>query len=387
MPSFPFPAGQTATPTTAAKLRILHTEWSDGWGGQERRIIGEMAGLTARGHHVVLATRPQCKIAGEAAKIGIPLLFLPMRNKADLRSIILLARYLRREEIQVVNTHSGVDSWIGAFAAKLAGTPVLVRTRHLNIPLKRNWLNFVHYLADQIISCGETMKTRLVEICHFPPTQVTSIPTGIDFTRFTPSHSRQQVRQALGLAPEDFVVLMAGIIRSVKRHAIALQAFQHLLQRHPAAQLLLAGEGPMLERTQQLAAELHIADKVHFLGHREDVPDLMAAADLLLLTSSSEGVPQAVTQALGLGVPVVATSVGGVPELIWHEETGLLVPAENPQATADALLRIAEDPALAARLGAAGRAHALANYSHTAMLDKTEALLNALLAAKAGAPA
>lgn len=387
MPSFPPPAGQATIPAAAAKLRILHTEWSDGWGGQERRIIGEMAGLTARGHHVVLATRPQCKIAGKAAKIGIPVLFLPMRNKADLRSIIPLARYLRREAIQVVNTHSGVDSWIGAFAAKLAGTPVLVRTRHLNIPLKRSWLNFVHYLADQIISCGETMKTQLVEGCHFPPTQVTSIPTGIDFTRFTPSHSRQQVRQALALAPEDFVVLMAGIIRSVKRHAIALQAFQHLLQRHPTAQLLLAGEGPMLERMQQLAAELHIADKVHFLGHREDVPDLMAAADLLLLTSSSEGVPQAVTQALGLGVPVVATSVGGVPELILHEETGLLVPAENPQATADALLRIAEDPALAARLGAAGRAHALANYSHTAMLDKTEALLNALLAAKAGEPA
>jgi glycosyltransferase involved in cell wall biosynthesis len=360
-------------------LRILHTEWSDGWGGQERRIISEMAGMARRGHHVVLATRPQCRIAAEAAKIGIPVLLLPMRNKADLASIIPLARYLSREGIQVVNTHSGVDSWIGAFAAKLARTPALVRTRHLNIPLKRNWVNFVHYMANRIVSCGQTMKSQLVEGCGFPPEQVISIPTGIDFARFTPARPRSQVRQELGIAEDEFAVLMVGVIRSVKRHEIALRAFQAFLEKHPAAQLLLAGDGPMRERMVELAAELGIAGKARFLGHREDVPDLMAAADLLLLTSRSEGVPQAVTQALGLGLPVVATAVGGVPELIIHERTGLLVPPEDPHAAAEAMLRVADDAQLAARLGGAGRRHALAEFSLDAMLDNTEALLNALV--------
>jgi glycosyltransferase involved in cell wall biosynthesis len=366
------------------QLRILHTEWSDGWGGQERRIISEMAGMASRGHHVVLATRPQCRIAAEAAKIGIPVLLLPMRNKADLGSIIPLARYLSREGIQVVNTHSGVDSWIGAFAAKLARTPALVRTRHLNIPLKRNWMNFVHYMANRIVSCGQTMKSQLVGGCGFPPEQVTSIPTGIDFARFAPARSRSQVRQELGIAEDEFAVLMVGVIRSVKRHEIALRAFQVFLEKHPGAQLLLAGEGPMRERMVELAAELGITGKVRFLGHREDVPDLMAAADLLLLTSRSEGVPQAVTQALGLGLPVVATAVGGVPELIIHERTGLLVPPEDPHAAAEAMLRVADDAQLAARLGEAGRRHALAEFSLDAMLDNTESLLNALLQAGPG---
>lgn len=259
------------------KLRILHTEWSDGWGGQERRIASEMTGLARRGHHVVPAPRPRRKTAAKAAESGMPVLFLPMGGKPDLRSILPLARHLRREAIQVVNT-----------------------------------------------------------------------PTGIAFDRFSPSHSRENVRQALNVPAGAFLVLMVGVIRSVKRHEVALRAFRLFLGRHPAACLVLAGEGPMEEQTKQLSAELGLGERARFLGHREDVPDLMAAADVLLLTSRSEGVPQAVTQALGLGVPVVATAAGGVPERVIHERTGLLVPPENPEAVAAALSRIADDPAEAA---------------------------------------
>lgn len=367
---------------SAPPLRILHTEWSDGWGGQERRIVSEMEGMMKRGHHVVLATRSTCRILEEAQRRNIPVLPMAMKGKFDLGAIRQLARYLKAERIQVVNTHSGIDSWVGALAAKLAGTPVLVRTRHLNIPLKRAWHNFVHFLPDSLVTCGETMSRHLEEGCGFPAEQLTSIPTGIDFSRFTPLHTRQETRQSLGIPEEDFLVLMVGVIRSVKRHEIALRAFGRFLERHPSAHLVLAGEGPMQERMEQLATELAIAERVHFLGHREDVPDLLGAADLVLLTSRSEGVPQAVTQALGLGVPVVATAVGGVPELVIHERTGLLVPPEDPQAAAEAMARLADDPALAARLGEEGRRHVMAEFSLDAMLDKTERLYHALLEKK-----
>lgn len=363
-------------------LRILHTEWSDGWGGQERRIVSEMEGMRRRGHHVLLVTRSHCRIRKEAEQRGIPVTTLDMRGKFDIRAIRALARLLKREAIQVVDTHSGIDSWVGALAAKLAGTPVLVRTRHLNIPLKRSWLNFVHYLPDALVTCGEAMRRQLVENCGFPAEELANIPTGIDFGRFKASKSRDNLRQELGLAPDIQVALMVGVIRGVKRHEVALRAFHAFSQSHPEAMLLLAGEGPMRPDMERLAAELGITDKVRFLGHREDVPDLMAAADLLLLTSRSEGVPQAVTQAMGMGLPVVATAVGGVPELVIHERTGLLVPPEDPTAVAQAMLRLAEDPELAARLGEAGRRHAQAEFSLDAMLDKTEHLFQALLAKK-----
>ncbi|MGD9787002.1 MAG: glycosyltransferase [Sulfuricellaceae bacterium] len=367
---------------TSSSLRILHTEWSDGWGGQERRIIAEMTGMKARGHDMILATRPQCRIREEAQRQGIRVLEVDMRGKFDWQAILKLARHLKKEAVQVVDTHSGIDSWIGALAAKLAHTPVLVRTRHLNNPLRRSWLNFVHYLPDRIVTCGENTRAQLVGQCGFPAEQIASIPTGIDFSNFSPSLSRPSVRQALGIGDNDFLVLMVGILRSVKRHEIAMQAFQRFLERQPNAWLVLAGEGPMREGLGKLAAQLGIADRIKFLGHREDIPDLLAAADILLLTSRSEGVPQAVTQALGLGVPVIATAVGGVPELIIHEKTGLLVPPENPKAAAEALSRLANDPAFAARLGEAGRRHALDHFSLDTMLDKTESLFHTLLAEK-----
>lgn len=366
-------------------LRILHTEWSDGWGGQERRVISEIEGMRRRGHAVALATRCGCRIAQEAARRDIPVQYFPMRGKFDAASIMGLCRYLRRERIQVVNTHSGIDSWIGAFAGKLAGVPLLIRTRHLNLPLRRNRFNFVHFMADRIVTCGESMRHMLVSQCGFPPAQLASIPTGVDFSRFHPTKDRSQVRAEIGVGDDDYLILMVGVIRGVKRHTVALEAFRRLAAR-PGITLALAGDGPMRPDMEQLAQSLGIADRVRFLGQREDIPDLITAADLLLLTSRSEGVPQAVTQALGLGTPVVSTDVGGVPELIRHEQTGLLVPAEDPPAVAEAISRLAGDPTLSRQLAAQGKAHVIAGFSLEAMLDKTERLLHDGLAQKTARP-
>lgn len=354
-------------------MRILHTEWSDGWGGQERRILAEMCGMAARGHWVALATRPQARLVEKARQAGLPVFTFPFRGKLDPVTLVGLMRLIGRERVDIVNTHSGLDSWVGGLAARLAGARLL-RTRHLNYPLHRSWHNFIHYLPQRIIACGEVMRRDLIERDGFPPQQLASIPTGIDFQTFRPRHSRQETRAALGLAEESWVILMVGVIRQVKRHEIALEALAALGGRVPNLVLLLAGDGPREENVRRYAEELGVADRVRFLGHRDDVPDLLAAADCFILTSRSEGVPQAVTQALGSGLPVVATAVGGVPELVQDGVTGLLVPAENPAAVADALARVATEPGLAARLAAGGQAHAQVHFSLQAMIDATEAL-------------
>lgn len=363
------------------KYRILHTEWSDGWGGQERRIVSEMAGMRARGHRVWLATRPRCIIAGKAREAGIDVVELPFAGKADLRTILPLARLIRREAIDIVGTHSGIDSWVGAFAAKLGGAQ-LIRTRHLNIPLHRSWHNFVHFMADRIVTCGETMRNNLTNKCGFPAAQVTSIPTGIDFDRFRATHPRPETRSILGIDDKAFVVLMVGVIRAVKRHEVALRAFAQFSRLCPGATLLLAGDGPMQGDMEKLARDLELGESVRFLGHRDDVPDLLGAADCLLLTSRSEGIPQAVTQAMGAALPVVATAVGGVPELVIDGETGLLENAENIDGIAAALTRLYREPAFRERLGAAARRHVATRFSLDAMLDATEALYCAVLAEK-----
>ena len=291
-------------------MRILHTEWSDGWGGQERRILSEAQGLAARGHQLWIATRPQCRLREEARRCNVPVLEVPIRGRFDARSIGRLARLMHELRVQVVNTHSGIDTWAGSLAARLARVPVLVRTRHLDLPLRRHWLNFVHYLPDAVISCGEHMRSHLIQ-SGFPAPIVTSIPTGVDFSRFSSMRARADIRAELGrdldLPQDAFLVLMVGVIRGVKRHEIALRALHLLRGRVPQAHLAVAGEGPMRIDMERLAAQLGIEAAVRFLGYRDDVPDLMQGADALLLTSRSEGVPQAVTQAMGMGLPVVAT--------------------------------------------------------------------------------
>jgi glycosyltransferase involved in cell wall biosynthesis len=355
------------------KYTVLHTEWSDGWGGQEHRILNEMLGMQRRGHRVLLATRAHAQIAERARKAGIEVFTLPFAGKFDLRTIVPLSRLAKRERVDIVNTHSGNDSWSGGLAAKFAGI-TLVRTRHLNIPLKRSWHNFVHELPACIVTCGETMRTQLQQECGFEPERLASIPTGVDFEQFAPNKTREQMRAELGYGVAEWLILMVGVIREVKRHDVALQAFARVYQKHPQARLLLAGDGPKRGDTEALAKELGIADAVRFLGHRNDVPDLMAASDCSLLTSRSEGVPQAVTQALGLGLPTVATAVGGVPELVIDGQTGLLAPSGDDAALAAALNRLIEQPALAKTLSDAARAHARGQYSLNAMLDATEAL-------------
>lgn len=360
-----------------ARLNILHTEWSDGWGGQEQRVFSEMCGMAARGHHLVLACRETARLRKALEDSQVQVEVLPFRGKLDMASIAPLIRIIRQRHIDIVNTHSGIDSWTGGLAARWCGVK-LVRTRHLNLPLKRNWLNFVHYLPQRVVTCGEAMRQNLLQ-AGFPPGQVVSIPTGIDFDRFRPDRERDAVRQDLALPDQAFVILMVGVIRGIKRHEVALRAFAQVYRKNPAAVLVLAGEGPMRVDMERLARELGIEDAVRFLGHRSDVPNLLEAADCLLLTSRSEGVPQAIAQAMGAALPVVATAVGGVPELVHDGETGLLVAAENVDGVASALLRLLGDPELAGRLGAAARGYVLERYSLKAMLDKTEALYTNLL--------
>jgi len=218
-----------------------------------------------------------------------------------------------------------------------------------------------------------------VQECGFSDDKVISIPTGINFSGFTPCRSRAQVRAELGLPQDAFVILMAGIIRSVKRHEVALRAMAQLSTRIGSSYLILAGDGPLTESMKQLAEEVGIVDKVIFLGYRNDIADLMGAADCLLLTSRSEGAPQAVTQALGAGLPVVATAVGGVPELVHDRRTGLLVPAEDVTGITNALEYIFQHPEEAKELARQGREHARSHYSLEAMLERTELEYQTLL--------
>jgi glycosyltransferase involved in cell wall biosynthesis len=251
----------------------------------------------------------------------------------------------------------------------------------LNIPLKRNIFNFIHYLPDAYITCGTNMRRTLVEDCGFPPADVVSIPTGVADEFFNVNRDPSGRLKYVG-AEAAPIISNVGILRGVKGHEVTLRAVPKVVEAFPGARFLFVGDGPKLNGLRGMARSLGIDGRVVFTGYVGDVAGIYAFTDVAVLSSHSEGVPQSVMQAMAAGVPVVATRVGGVPEVVVHESTGLLVNPSDHDALADGVIRILRDKALAAALCERARQFIYENHSATVMLDKIEALYYRLLEAK-----
>ncbi|MFH1091883.1 MAG: glycosyltransferase [Pseudomonadota bacterium] len=279
------------------ELKVLHTEWSDGLGGQEMRILLEAKTIAALGHQVTILSRPGCRIVDQARETGLRVIETPMRESYDLPALFRLVMLFRRERFNVINTHSSVDSWLASAAAKLTRAPVLVRTRHLSVPVSDHFLNFVYRWPDGIVVTAEATRRRLIEVNRIDPERIATIPTGVDLNRFHPDLDPGDIRARLGLAPGLRVATMVAVLRSWKRHEVFLEAAAELAANRPELRFLVVGEGPRRPHIEEKIRELNLGQKVIMTGHRLDIPEILAISDVTALTSeSSEGVPQSVLQ-------------------------------------------------------------------------------------------
>jgi len=353
-------------------LRIVHTEASHGWGGQEIRILTEAAGMIGRGHQVILLCPEKARIYEEAKSWGIPVQALPIGRK-NLAGLLGLRRWLKGNAANVVNTHSSTDTWLTALAmATLPSPPVLVRTRHISAPIPDNWpTQWLYQTATRhIITTGEKLRQRLITHNGYRPESITSVPTGIDTARFVPG-DKQTARQQLGLPEAAPIVGIVATLRSWKGHTYLLDAFAEL--KNPAACLVIVGDGPQREALRAQAAKKGLGDRVLMPGNQRDVLPWLHAMDIFALPSyANEGVPQSILQAMLCGLPVVTTTVGSILEAVQDGETGLIVEPKNAEALGTAIERLLDDSSLRQRLGEQARSTALEKFSLEAMLDKME---------------
>lgn len=368
---------------------ILHTEWSDGWGGQEQRIILECLKVRALGHQVVIACQPGSGILAKARENGIQVEELVIRGQFDLRAIRDICRLVRKYQVTVLNTHSGKDTWVGSLAAKLAGVPLLIRTRHLSLPISTNPLNFVHRLADGVVTTGESIRNEMIRVNGISPDRIISIATGVSLDRFDPlTANGAGVRRELGIGDQCQVVTMVAVLRGMKRHDLLVSAAVALREKLPDVVYLLVGDGPGNDSIRALVHDAGLEDNFIFTGYRSDVPDILAASDVVVLTSDrNEGVPQSISQAMAMERAVVAAPVGSIAELVRDGETGLLAETGNAQSFAAQIETLLVDEQLRTRLGKAARQHVLANYTDTIMAEKTIAFYQHLLECKKGSTA
>jgi glycosyltransferase involved in cell wall biosynthesis len=356
---------------------VLHTEASPGLGGQEVRTLNEARWTGERGWRVLLACQPGGRLHERARAAGLEVVPLRMAGAFDPRALVALVRLIRRERVSLVHTHSSVDAWLGGMAARLCRVPV-VRTRHVSIAIRRGPNPVYRWLADRVVTSGEAIR-RMVMDAGVPPDRVVAIPAGVNLEAFPFGLRAPETARELGLGTP--VIGSVAMFRGSKGHPQLLQAFAMVREKRPTASLLLVGDGIRRAWVEQLARDAKLSDAVVFTGFRPDVPALLGTMDCFVLASTrTEGVPQALLQAFAAGVPVVASRIGGIPEVVRDGETGLLVPSESVPALAAAIGRVLDDPEAAALRARAARALVEERFSHESAVGRLLRLYDELLA-------
>ncbi len=350
--------------------RIVHSEASLGWGGQEHRVFAELLGFRERGAWTALLAPESSVVFQRARDAGIIVKHLDVRKVRYPVNAFRLKNWLRENGVQVVNTHSSRDGYVVGAAARLAGTPLLIRSRHIDVTYPNRWASRHAFttLADHVITTSDKITANLRETFSLAGDRISTVATGIDLERF--SREGEKADLAEGETP---LVGMVSVLRSWKGHPFFLEAAGILKGRGVTARFVIVGEGPQRENIEAKIAELKLGADVTLAGHREDVPAVLRALDALAIPSTGhEGVPQIGLQALACRTPVVGSDAGGIPEIIRPDETGRIVPAEDATALADAIEATLRDRETTERFRDAGRRLVEREHSLDHMLDRLE---------------
>lgn len=288
-----------------------------------------------------------------------------------------LANFLRREKVRVVHAHHYSPFFYATAARGLHASPSVLYAEHGPFGGCRSRRSRVLYnrlavrKVDRLVAVGETMREAMARNDGFPADKVEVIYNGVDTSVFASDRRhRAAVRLAMGLAPAEFVVIHVARLDPVKDHVTAVKTMQLVARQRPNVRLLLVGEGSEQARIETEITSRGLAPYVRLLGMRDDVANLLQAADLFLLTSINETIPVAAIEAMCIGLPVVATRVGGMPEVVIDGETGLLRSSGDSEALAAAILHLMELPALACEMGRRGRRRAEELFSERQMSSR-----------------
>jgi glycosyltransferase involved in cell wall biosynthesis len=307
--------------------------------------------------------------------VGVASAPVRMRSALDPSALLALRDLIRERHVDIVHTHSSIDSWLGGLAARSLGVRV-VRSRHVSIPI-RGRPALVYRLAHRVITSGDAV-AAIVAAAGVPRDRIVSISPGVDTLLFHPEVSGERVRAELGLRGP--AVGLVANIRGSKGHRFFLEAAREVLAAAPQTRFVIVGDGVGYEDIRRRVREMSLDGPVIMTGFRRDIPELMAALNVLVLPSvRSEASSQVIPQALAVGTPVVATTVGGSPELVRDGETGRLVPPADPKALASAILELLADPERARAMGRRGQALVRERLSIDAVMTRTAGVYEALL--------
>lgn len=339
-------------------MKILHVESSLNWGGQEYRTLAEARWLNRKGHRTLIACNPGSELARVAPDLCLE---VPMRASFNPSASLAIRRLCREHDIDVVHVHSPKDAWI-CYPLHLAGVPV-VRSRQITSAVKKTWSRSFVYRRGcaKVVATAECIRRDLIARNGVHPTRIAVVGEGVDLDQFKPQNDGGPFRREHGIAPQAPLFGIVAMIRPEKGHRYFVEAARQVLKQRPDARFAIIGEGTGKRETEN---EIRTLVREHFgcektgpvfmTGYRTDTPAVMSALDVLVVPSIAEAQSLVVPQAFGSRTAVIASNVGGLPELVRHEETGLLTAPGNIEELAAAMIRLAADSELRERLAANG---------------------------------
>ena len=357
-------------------VRVLHLRTSTGFWGPERQISQLIEPMRRHGFEIEVLVlyrhRPEQlqthPLITAVRQRGARCEQINARWRDLPGNVINVVQRLRRNDFALVHTHEYRSNLIGGVAAKLVGVPAVASVRgYTDRTLPLRLYKYLDLLAlrgfDRILPVADHIRRQLL-MTGLSGQRVITLYDAIDPRSFRVDQSTDPacIRQKLGLNDRSKAISAVGRLSVEKGHRYLLESANRVLEHFPETRFWIIGDGPERKWLESLVTNLGLDDIVSFLGYRSEVASIMTASDVVVLTSLTEGCPNVLLEAMSLGKPVVATAVGGVPEIVRHEETGLLVPPKNPEAIAQALLRLLHNPAWAAHLGAQGRERALRHF-------------------------
>jgi glycosyltransferase involved in cell wall biosynthesis len=340
------------------RCAILFTESSLNIGGQELQALTQMQALRARGVDTLLVCAPGSRIGTQARALALPVVDAALRSAGDVKSLLVLRRVITSVRPVAVVCHSGHDAYLAGFAVKsmsLAARPRLLRMRTYPSSVKP-WLH--NHVFDRTLTPSQFLRRQLLDGHPVRPERVGVLYPGIDFDALNARAAEPLASAALDLwlrAGTGPVLTLAAMLRAEKGHEVLLRSLARVRAVHRHVRCVLAGEGPERERIAMLIAELGLGEQVFLAGFLDNVAPLLKRSNLVVVPSLAEPLGMTQIEALALGVPVLASRVGGIPETVAHEQTGLLVPPGDVDAWEAALLQALAQPERLCEMADRGR--------------------------------
>jgi len=387
------PAGDLESPNLRARVadgpprKVFFLVDSLEIGGSESQAV-ELALRLPRARYAVTVgcLRMQGPLLTRLQGSGISVMeFHPQGGIDSLRGgwqLLRLARFLRRRSFDVVHTHDLWSNLLGVPAAFLARVPIIISSQRdlSHLPWyhsrRRVWLRRIQGLSSMVLANASSIREQLIREGHLRPGKIRVVYNGVDLEKFDRTPRASPLKNA---GAGKRIVLVANMTSDVKGHSVLIKAAATIVRDFADARFVLVGDGTLRKQFETQVSNLGLERHFIFLGQREDVPEILAACDLAVLPSQAEGLPNAILEYLAAGLAMVATNVGGNTEIVEDGVTGLLVPPDNAELLAAAVLRLLRAPDLACRLGDRGREYVRRTFGFDKLVEQIEGVYSELL--------